>query len=101
MDIEINDRLNNLLVEFDKSPLIKEINKLKKEIYKDNNLKNLLEDYKKIDNIYDSKLINIKKEIINNEKIKRFRTLQYELNLLITEINKKLNTLTGKKSCKI
>ena len=101
MDLELIKILNELLDEFDKSSLIKDIVRIKKEIYSDVELKELFDQYKTIDNIYSSELIELKRKISSNEKIKEFRVLQNELNLLIIEINKRLNTLTDRKRCNI
>ena len=101
MDLELIKILNELLDEFDKSSLIKDIVRIKKEIYSDVELKELFDQYKTIDNIYSSELIELKRKISSNEKIKKFRVLQNELNLLIIEINKRLNTLTDRKRCNI
>lgn len=101
MEIELIKIFNELIDLFDESLLIKEINELKKEIYEDKELKELLDKYKSIDNTYSNELIDLKRKISSNTKIKRFRVLQSELNMLIRKINKRLNTLTNGKRCKI
>ena len=98
MDIKLLDIMDELIKTLDNSPLIKEINILKKEIYEDKELSALLDKFKKLSE-YDNEYIEIKTKIIENEKIKRFRKLEHELNYLIRNINKKLNSLTNKGSC--
>lgn len=98
MDIKLLDIMDELIKTLDNSHLIKEINILKKEIYEDKELSNLLDKFKKLSE-YDNEYIEIKTKIIENEKIKRFRKLEHELNYLIRNINKKLNSLTNKGSC--
>ena len=101
MDLELIKIFNELIDLFDTSSLIKEINELKKEIYDDIELKELFAKYKSIDNNYNNEIIDLKRKISSNAKIKRFRLLQNELNLLIMEINKRLASLTNEKRCGI
>lgn len=102
MDIKLIELVNELIDELDKSSMIKEINALKKEIYADEYLAKLLTSYKEQNyNSYTKEIIDIKSEIVNNEKIKKFRNLQYQLNYTITEINKRLKKLTNEKSCRL
>lgn len=102
MDIKLIELVNELIDELDKSSMINEINCLKKEIYSDENLTKLLTLYKKQEsNVYTKETINIKNKIINNEKIKKFRNLQYQLNYTITQINQRLTKLTSEKSCRL
>ena len=100
MDIKLIELINELIDELDNSSIIKQINLLKKDIYNDQNLNKLLTKYKTQENSpYTKETIDIKNEIINNETIQKFRTLQYELNNTIIEINKRLTKLTEEKSC--
>lgn len=102
MDIKLIELVNELIDELDKSSMVNEINYLKKEIYNDENLTKLLTSYKKQEsNVYTKETINIKNKIINNEKIKKFRNLQYQLNYTITQINRRLTKLTSEKSCRL
>lgn len=78
---------------------IKEILKLKEDIYNDSNLKYLLQKYKEYPNKYDKEFIELKRQIINNNLIKRFHNLENELYFITLEINKRLNNLVGKKEC--
>lgn len=100
MDLKLLDIMDELIKELDNSPLIKEINILKKEIYEDKELSNLLETFKNISE-YDNNYIEVKTKIIENEKVKRFRVLEHELNYLIKNINKRLKSLTNEKRCLI
>ena len=92
------EKLEELIYELDNCQEIKEMNKLKEEIYQDNNLSNLLNKYKNLDK-YDSSILNIKKEIISNPLITRYRELENKLYFTILESNKRLNTLVDKKGC--
>lgn len=100
MDVGLIQLVGELIDELDKSEVIKRINDLKYEIYSDQSLNDLLTRYKKeSSNLYTKELIDIKNEIINDERIKEFRNLQYQLNGIICEINKRLTKLTKEKSC--
>ena len=102
MDSKLNILLEELLETLDNSKLIKDINVLKEEIYSDKLLKEKINQFKSISSYgYSNELIKLKQEIINNDKIKRFKILQNELNLIIKEINQKLLKLTDEKRCKL
>ena len=73
--------------------------KLKEIIYNDNKLKELLDKYRNNDNKYDTELILLKKQIISNPLIVKFRELETNLYFVTLEINQKLNKLVGKKVC--
>jgi len=78
---------------------IKEMIELKQMIYDDKHLKELLDKYRQYDNKYDSEFVLLKKQIISNPLIERFRELETNLYFVTLEINQKLNTLVGKKVC--
>lgn len=102
MDIKLINLVNELIDELDNSDIIKQITSVKKDIYDDKNLDFLLRKYKKEQlNKYSKEVIDIKEKIISNSKIKTFRTLQYELNCIIQQINVRLTSLTNEKSCKL
>ena len=102
MDPKLNILLEELLVTLDNSDIIKEINTLKQEIYSDNELKNKIDEFKNVSQYgYSNELIKLKKDIIDNDKVKKFKKMQQELNSIIIEINKKLSKLTDEKSCKL
>ncbi len=102
MDAKLNILLEELLVTLDNSDIIKEINTLKQEIYSDNELKNKIDEFKNVSQYgYSNELIKLKKDIIDNDKVKKFKKMQQELNSIIIEINKSLSKLTDEKSCKL
>lgn len=85
-------KLDELLNTIDNNKEIIRMKKLKEEIYKDKNLKIKLDEYKKeCENPYSSKYVELKKELLDNELIKEYRTLENELYFIVLEINKKLN----------
>lgn len=102
MDAKLNILLEELLVTLDNSDIIKEINTLKQEIYSDNELKNKIDEFKNVSQYgYSNELIKLKKDIIDNDKVKKFKKMQQELNSIIIEINKKLSKLADEKSCQL
>ena len=102
MDPKLNILLEELLVTLDNSDIIKEINTLKQEIYSDNELKNKIDEFKNVSQYgYSNELIKLKKDIIDNDKVKKFKKMQQELNSIIIEINKSLSKLTDEKSCQL
>lgn len=102
MDAKLNILLEELLVTLDNSDIIKEINTLKQEIYSDNELKNKIDEFKNVSQYgYSNELIKLKKDIIDNDKVKKFKKMQQELNSIIIEINKSLSKLTDEKSCQL
>lgn len=98
MNSLILQKLEELFNDLDNSSKIKEIVELKKKIKEDKNLERLLKEYRILDK-HDSKIINIKEEIISNSLVKRYRKLENDLYFTVLEINRKLNTLIEKKGC--
>lgn len=93
------EKLDEFYSEVDDCSEIKEMIKLKEIIYNDNKLKELLDKYRNNDNKYDTELILLKKQIISNPLIVKFRELETNLYFVTLEINQKLNKLVGKKVC--
>ena len=92
------EKLEELFNDLDNSNEIKEMIELKNKIKENKELSKLLEEYRLLDK-YDSKLKDIKIQIINNPLIKRYRELENNLYFTILEANTKLNTLVDKKRC--
>lgn len=88
--IEKVDNLKKSISELDK---VKEIKELNKEIIKDKELLNKIEEYNRTQ---DEKL---KQEIINNELFKKYKVLETDINVLILEINSKLKQINDKGKC--
>ena len=98
MDLELIKKVDELLDIFNQNNTIKRIDELKKEIYSDKELKNKLTIFKNSDQ-YSSNYIELKRDIMNNPKIKEFKKYESDIILLTLSINKKLNSLTRKKGC--
>ena len=100
MDINLINKLDELINIFENSDEIKELNKLKEDILNDLEIKEKIDRFNIIkDNIYSSEVIEIRKDLLENKKINRYKELENNLLLLTMSINKKLNTLINKKGC--
>lgn len=93
------EKLDELCDVIDNDDKVIELLNLKKQIYKDSNLKEKLERYQNSSNKYDTVFIALKSDIINDPLVKRYRKLENELYFLVLEINSKLNSLIEKKGC--
>jgi cell fate (sporulation/competence/biofilm development) regulator YlbF (YheA/YmcA/DUF963 family) len=101
MDIELINKIDELLNIFEESKEIKNLSLLKKNIYNNLYIKNKINYFNKIkDNPYSSEVISLRKELLNNEEIKEYKQLENELLLITMAINKKLNNLVKKEGCK-
>ena len=96
---EISDKLDELIDEIDNNPKVLKLKQLKEQIYKDENLKQQLEQFRNLDNEYSSKYIELKKLILENPLVKEYKLLENELYFCVLEVNKRLNTLLDRKKC--
>lgn len=100
MDINLINKVDELINIFENSDEIKKLEMLKKEIYQDKDIKEKIDRFNSLkDNPYSSELVNIRKDLLNNEKIKEYKKIENELLLLTFSINQKLNSLTNEKRC--
>lgn len=90
---ELLDRLDKLKKELDNLPLFKELDLCRQNI---NNNKELVE---KIENYNLTKNNSLRLEIYSYKEIQEYKEKENELNLMILEINKRLKTITNKRSC--
>lgn len=90
---ELLNRLDKLKKELDNLPLFKELDLCIKNI---NNNKELVE---KIENYNLTKNNSLRLEIYSYKEIQEYKEKENELNLMILEINKRLKTITNKRSC--
>ncbi len=98
MDIDIINKLDEIISIIDNSKDIKRLLELKNKILSDNNLKDKLDRIKKLD-MYTNEYKILKNELLSNKDIKEYKSLENELYLLTLSINKKLNELTNKRLC--
>ena len=100
MDEELIKKLDELILIFENSKEIQKINTLKKEIYENKEIKEKIEEFNLIRNdCYNSKYLDLKREILNIETIKEYKKIENDLFLLTLEINKRLNSIIDKKGC--
>ena len=99
MNLDIINKLDEItnIVKNDKE--LNELKDLKKDILNDKELLNKIEKLKSIDE-YNSKYVDLKKEILSNDKYKRYIELENKLYFEVKEINNKLNSLTEKSGCR-
>lgn len=99
MNEKILDRIDTLFKELNNCDEILKMKKLKEEITSNEELKNLLEKYRNMDNKYSKEYVELKKQIIENPLISEYRSLEDELYFSVVEMNKRLNKLVDKKRC--
>lgn len=99
MNEKILDRIDTLFKELNNCDEILKMKKLKEEITSNEELKNLLEKYRNMDNKYSKEYVELKKQIIESSLISEYRSLEDELYFTVLEMNKRLNKLVDKKRC--
>lgn len=101
MSDEINNKLNELIDSIDNNESVIKMKRLKEDIYNDQNLKELLDKFRNLDNTYTDEYINLKKEILSNPTVREYKELENQLYFTVLEINKRLNTLMDRKRCSL
>lgn len=87
------EKVENLKKELDNNESVINIKKLNKRINNDNNLCNIIKEYK------ETKDINKKEIIMNNELFKKYKKEETNINFIILEINKRLKEISSKGKC--
>ncbi len=96
MDLELIEKIDDLIKTLDDSLEFKKILALKKKIYENEDLKRKLEEFNRVkDNIYDQKYVSLKREILTIPEVAEYKHLENEMYLLVMAINNKLKLLTG------
>ena len=101
MSDEINNKLNELIDSIDNNESVIKMKRLKEDMYNDQNLKELLDKFRNLDNTYTDEYINLKKEILSNSTVREYKELENQLYFTVLEINKRLNTLMDRKRCSL
>lgn len=100
MNDDIRNKLYELLDVIDNNEKVYRMKKLKNEIYNCSELKQLFDEFRKIsDNEYSDKYVKLKKEILSNNIISEYKSLENELYFTVLEMNKILNSLVNKRKC--
>ncbi len=93
--IELYNRLNQLLESFEEDKTIQALKKAKKELYRDKQLEKLLSKYHRLqENPYSKEYIELRKELFANPAFRAYQNCENELSYLILEINRQLEQLT-------
>ena len=101
----MNNKVYEIIDEIENSSLKKNLDEIKNEINNNEAVKKLLrnfEDAKKLYKKYNKKdeFLKLKKEVMENDLIKRYLEIQKEINIITLTINKRINKITKEKSCK-
>jgi len=100
MDIELIDKIDELIKIFENSKEIKKLLELKEKIYKNKVIKEKIDKFNTVkNNPYSNEYITLKKELIEMDLIKEYKLIENNLLLLTLAINKKLSSLISKKGC--
>lgn len=95
---EINEIVNELIEIIDSDERIIELKKKKEKLLSNKDLINNIEKLRNLD-IYSTEYKELKQELFKNSDFIEFKQLENEINLIILEINQRLNTLTNERSC--
>ena len=90
---ELIEKVENLKQSIEELDKIKEIKALNKEIIKDKELLNKIEEYNRTFNE------STMQEIVNNDLFKKYKVLETDINIIILEINSKLKQINDKGKC--
>jgi len=100
MEINLINKVDELINIFENSYIIQRIQDLKQKMHEDQDIKYKIERFNQLkDNVHNEELITIRQELLKNPLIKEYKQLENELLLLTFKVNEKLNTLTNKKGC--
>ena len=99
MNNQYQEELNILINLIKNDSRIKELKKLRMELVNDSTLISKINQIQTTDNLYDSSIIKLKKELFDNELYSRYVSLENEIYFLTLEINQILNRLTDRKGC--
>lgn len=95
---DIITKTDDIIKKLEDTKEIKEMYNLKKIIKSDKNINSLLMEFEQAsDNIEELKQAKIK--LYNNPEIKKYLTIQNELDYLIMNLNKKISCLLNDKDC--
>lgn len=94
MNQDINIKLEELFIMLDNSSLIKDMKKLKKEIFETSDLLAKINKIKTL-NKYDPSYIELKLDIYNYPCYKKYIELENKLNYIIFDFNDKLKRIVG------
>lgn len=94
---EIILKTYELIDEFEKSELIKDLTYYKEKVINNNELKELIEKGKNTEDKY--LLLNIRQKLYKNNDYKKYMEKYNELYLIVLKINNKYKEITKSKAC--
>ncbi len=98
MDDLIINKLDEITSLIDKDDDLIELKRLENNISNNKELLNKISNLKEIDK-FDSRYVELKKEILNDKDYKKYTKLEYDLMIFIKQINRELNKLVEKSGC--
>jgi cell fate (sporulation/competence/biofilm development) regulator YlbF (YheA/YmcA/DUF963 family) len=93
----LNIKLNELLNLLDNNDIIKEYDKVKQEVLKNEKIKTLIFNFNNSEDIKDKQ--KFKQQLLEFDIYNEYKQLETEIYYLVLEINNKLNKLINKKQC--
>ncbi len=99
MNIEIVNKIDEMLELINNDKDFIKMKKLEKELENSKELMNDIKTLKEIED-YSDEYISLKKKILDNKDFSEYKFLERDLNLLVYEINTRLNSLKEKSGCR-
>lgn len=100
MNDEIYKKLDEVILTIRNNKKVIRMKELRNQIEKDVELSEKLDRFHSIwENEYSEEYVNLKKEILENSNVREYKTIENELYFTVLDINKQLNSLTGKRKC--
>lgn len=100
MKEKTNEFIDDLLKCFELDERITKLKNKKVKLLSNKELMNKIDKLKILD-IYSDEYKTLKQELFNNPDFVEFKHLENELNLLILEINQRLNKLVDERGCNV
>jgi len=98
MKEKTNEFVDDLIKTFELDERITNLKNEKKSLLSNKEFLEKIERLKTLD-IYSNEYKELKKDLFKDQHFVTYKQIENELNLLILDINQKLNTLTDKKGC--
>ena len=97
--MELINKVYEIIDLLKESKEIEEFLKLKETIKQDTVILPLLKYIKENENIYTNEYIELKRQLLTNEKVKKYKKIENDLYFLSLDMNRRLNKINSKKSC--
>lgn len=97
--MDLIDKVYEIVELLKNSPVTQEFLKVKKEVEEDKELQKLFLKVKSTEDIYSLDFTELKRQLLTNEKVKKYKKLENDFYFLSLSINKELKKINNKKSC--